>query len=278
MVGMGAANPEKPDYQMGEACLLDQLLGQYMAHVAGLGYLLDEEHVHKALKSVLHYNYIPDLSEHECVQRTYALNDEGGVLVASYPRGKRPEIPFPYFAETWTGEEYQFAAHLAFEGMTAEAQAVVESARLRHDGERRNPWNEPECGYHYARAMSAWALIIALSGFHYSGVDRRLTLTPRVRAENFRCFWSVPSGWGRFSQTMTPTSHAVEVEALEGSMAVARLAFAGNGKAARKKVSARLGQEALPATLREEGKLRVVAFEREVRIVPGQSLSVLLRA
>ena len=37
LVGMGAANPDKPDYQMGEACLVDQLLGQYMAHVAGLG-------------------------------------------------------------------------------------------------------------------------------------------------------------------------------------------------------------------------------------------------
>ena len=278
MVGMGAANPQKPDYQMGEACLVDQLLGQYMAHVAGLGYLLDEEHVHKTLKSVFHYNYIPDLSEHEAVQRTYALNDEGGVLVASYASGKRPEIPFPYFAEVWTGEEYQFAAHLVFEGMTTEAQAVVESARLRHDGERRNPWNEPECGHHYARAMSAWTLIVALSGFHYSGVDRKLTLTPRVRAQNFRCFWSVPSGWGRFSQTVTAASHTVEVETLEGSMAVASLALGGNGKAARKRVSARLGKEPLAATLREEGKLRLVAFDREVRIVPGLSLAVSLRA
>jgi hypothetical protein len=249
-----------------------------MAHVAGLGYLLDEEHVHKTLKSIFHYNYVPDLSEHETVQRTYALNEEGGVLVASYPSGKRPEIPFPYFAEVWTGEEYQFAAHLIFEGMTAEAQAVIESARLRHDGERRNPWNEPECGHHYARAMSAWALMVALSGFHYSGVERKLTLTPRLRAQNFRCFWSVPSGWGRFSQTLSAASHSVEVETLEGSMTVASLALGGNSKAARKRVAARLGQEALAATLREEGKLRVVAFEREVRIVPSQLLSITLRA
>jgi hypothetical protein len=77
---------------------------------------------------------------------------------------------------------------------------------------------------------------------------------------------------------MTPNSHAVEVESLEGSMTVARLALGGNSRAARKKVSARLGQDDLAATLREEGKLRVVAFEREARIVPGQSLSVLLRA
>src|SRR5438105_5101627 len=45
LVGMGSATPQKPDYQMGEACLIDQLLGQYMAHVTNLGYLLDEEHV-----------------------------------------------------------------------------------------------------------------------------------------------------------------------------------------------------------------------------------------
>ncbi|PYV28977.1 MAG: hypothetical protein DMG24_00535 [Acidobacteria bacterium] len=113
-VGMGAGNPESPDYQMGEACLADQLLGQYMAHVAGLGYLLDEGHVRKTLRSVFEHNYRSDLSEHECVQRTYALNDEGGVLVATYPLGKRPEIPFPYFGEVWTGLEYQLAAHLAF--------------------------------------------------------------------------------------------------------------------------------------------------------------------
>jgi hypothetical protein len=228
------------------------------------------------VKSVFRYNYVPDLSEHECVQRTYALNDDGGVLVASYASGKRPEIPFPYFAESWTGEEYQFAAHLVFEDMTTEAQAVVESARLRHDGERRNPWNEPECGHHYARAMSAWALVVALSGFHYSGVDRKLTLTPRLRTQSFVCFWSVPSGWGKFSQTTNAASHRVEVEVQEGSLTVASLALAGDGIVARKKVSAHLGREVLPATLREEAKLRVVAFDQQVRIVPGQSLVVSL--
>jgi len=278
LVGMGAANPEKPDYQMGDACLVDQLLGQYMAHVAGLGYLLGEEHVRKAMASVYRYNYVPNLSEHECVERTYALNDDGGVLVASYPHGKRPEIPFPYFAESWTGEEYQFAAHLVFEGMSTEAQAVVESARLRHDGERRNPWNEPECGHHYARAMSAWALVVALSGFRYSAVDRKLTLTPRLRPQNFRSFWSAPSGWGQFTQSISAANHTVGVQAQEGSLALTSLAVAGNGKVTRKTASARLGEESLSANLREDGKLRVVVFDREIRVEPAQPLTVILRS
>jgi hypothetical protein len=68
------------------------------------------------------------------------------------------------------------------------------------------------------------------------------------------------------------------VETLEGSMTLTSLALAGNGKALRKSVSALLGQAPLDATLREEGKLRVVTFDREIRIVPGNSLSVNLRA
>jgi uncharacterized protein (DUF608 family) len=278
MVGMGAADPQKPDYQMGDACLVDQLVGQYMAHVSGLGYLLNEQHVKQTLKSIFRSNYLPDMSEHETFQRTFALNDEAAVVIGSYPQGKRPEIPFPYYSEVMTGFEYQFGGHLIYEGMLTEGLTVAESVRLRHDGERRNPWNEPECGHHYARAMSAWALIVALSGFRYSGVERKLTLSPRLNAPTFRCFWSVPGGWGRFSQTVTAPSHTVEVEAVEGALPVTSLALGGNGKRTRKRVSARLGTESLAATLREEAKLRLVTFGREARIVPGQTLSVELHA
>jgi hypothetical protein len=60
-------------------------------------------------------------------------------------------------------------------------------------------------------------------------------------------------------------------------MAVTSLALGGNGKRMRKKVSAQIGTESLAATLREEGKLRLVAFDREVHIVPGQTLAVKLQ-
>jgi non-lysosomal glucosylceramidase len=38
---MGADDPETPELQLGEGCLLDQLMGQYLADVAGLGPLVD---------------------------------------------------------------------------------------------------------------------------------------------------------------------------------------------------------------------------------------------
>jgi uncharacterized protein (DUF608 family) len=275
-VGMGAGNTLKPDYQMGDACLADQLLGQMQAHVAGLGYLLDEAHVRTTLKSVYKYNYRPNLSEHVDLQRTYALNDEGGVLVATYPLGKRPEIPFPYFGEIWTGLEYQLAASLAFEGMMTEALNIVESARRRFDGERRNPWNEPECGHHYARALASWGCFVAWSGFRYAAPQRELTLMPRTRRQAFRCFWSVPSGWGSFIHALKPQEQRVEVRVAEGAIAVARLAVNGLNKGQFTKVSVRLGRNALKADLKQEAQRRVVTFEREVALTPGHPLEVVL--
>ncbi|MGO8785975.1 MAG: GH116 family glycosyl-hydrolase [Terriglobia bacterium] len=277
-VGMGAGNSLKPDYQMGNACLVDQLLGQLHAHVVGLGYLVDESNVRTTLKSLYKYNYRPNLSEHVDLQRTYALNDEGGVVVATYPRGKRPEIPFPYFGEIWTGLEYQFAAALAFEGMTTEALAVVESARRRFDGERRNPWNEPECGHHYARAMASWACFAAWSGFRYSAPEREIVVMPRTRRQAFRCFWSVPSGWGNFTHTLKPQGQRVEVQVAEGSIAVQRVAVNGLAKGPFSKASARLGTDSLSATLKTEPARRVINFEREVSVTPGNPLEITLTA
>jgi len=273
-VGMGAADTLTPDYQMGDACLTDQLLGQYMAHVAGLGYLVDEDHVRKALRAIFRYNYKHDLRAHEAVQRTYALNDEAGVLVASYGPGKRPPIPFPYYAEIWTGMEYQFAAHLIYEGMVKEGLTVVGSARRRHDGERRNPWNEPECGHHYARAMSSWALLLALSGFHYSAVDRQLTLVPRIKTTPFRGFWSVPSGWGTFAQSRAAREQQVSVEAHEGKLALARLLLQQAKQGRGEKVLVRLGSEPIAATLRAEPPTFVITLAREIQITPQEALEV----
>jgi len=273
---MGAANTLAPDYQMGDACLADQLLGQMQAHVAGLGYLLQEAHVRATLKSVYKCNYRPNLSEYVGLQRTYGLNDEGGVVVATYPLGKRPEIPFPYFGEIWTGLEYQLAASLAFEGMTAEALNIVESTRRRFDGERRNPWNEQECGHHYARALASWACFVAWSGFRYNAPQRELTLMPRTGRQAFRCFWSVPSGWGSFTHTLKPQGQGVQVQVAEGSIAVQRLAVNGLTKGQFSKVSARLGTEQLRADLRQEPQRRVVALEREIAVTPKQPLEVVL--
>ena len=64
----------------------------------------------------------------------------------------------------WTGIEYMSASHMIMRGLVDEGLDIVRAARDRHDGSRRNPWNDIECGSYYARSMSAWQLVNAWSG------------------------------------------------------------------------------------------------------------------
>jgi uncharacterized protein (DUF608 family) len=177
---MGADDPEHPQYQMGDGCLVDQLLGQYLADVAGLGPLLEPAHIRKTLESIYRYNHKTDVSDHACVQRTYVLNDEAALLVCDYGKGERPVIPFPYYAEAWTGLEYIAAALFFSHGLAGCGYECATAVRRRYDGVRRNPWDEPECGHHYARAMSSWSGMLTLSGFRYRGPEGLVSAVPRA--------------------------------------------------------------------------------------------------
>ncbi len=193
-------------YQYGTGCLSDQVFGQFLCHVAGLGRILPEDHVKKALESVYRYNFKQGFRDHFCAFRVYALEDESGLLTCSWPHGGRPKLPFIYADEVWTGIEYQVAAHLVYEGFVDEGLAVAKAVRDRHDGYRRNPWNEVECGHHYVRAMSSWALLTALSGFSCDMAAGTLSFDPPFHPEDFSCFWSTGRAWGTYSQTLDPAT------------------------------------------------------------------------
>ncbi len=214
---------DAPKYQLGKGCLSDQMIGQWYARMLRLGDLFDPENVRRALQSVFRYNWKGDLSEHANPQRIYALNDEAGLLLASWPHGGRPMFPFPYSDEVWTGIEYQVASHLIYEGFMEEALAIVKGVRDRYDGTRRNPWNEFECGNHYARAMSSYALLLALADFFYSAPHGLLRFAPRVYPDQFSCFFSVDSGWGVVRQHLTPAYRRAEAEVWRGSLRVKEL-------------------------------------------------------
>ena len=211
---MGADDPEHPEYQVGKGCLVDQLLGQSLADVCSLGPLLKPENIRRTLQSIYKYNFKNPVAEHDNVQRTFVLNDEAALIVCDYARGARPRIPFPYFAEVFTGLEYATAAHMLFAGLTAEGLGCIAATRRRYDGERRNPWDEAECGHHYARAMAAWSGVVALSGFHYNA--GKLTISPSSRLTEFRSFWATGTGWGVFTKRAGKT----EVKVLSGHLPV----------------------------------------------------------
>ena len=113
---MGAADLSDPAYQIGAGCLVDQLVGQYMAHICGLGYLVKPAHVRKALRSVYKYNRRKNFHNHFNNMRSYVLGDESALLMCAYPRGNRPRQPFPYATEVMTGFEYTAAVGMLYEG------------------------------------------------------------------------------------------------------------------------------------------------------------------
>ena len=275
--GMGAADTEHPTFQLGDGCLADQLVGQYSAMIAGLGFLLDREHVRKTLESIYKYNFRRSLADHASVQRTYALNDEAGLLVCDYGRGKRPETPFPYFAEVWTGHEYSTAALMLYLGMTPQGLELIEAVRRRYDGERRNAWDEPECGYNYARPLASWSPILALSGFRYHGAEKNVTAQPRINPEKFSSFWSTAAAWGTFSQTIDWRSTSFTLSVIEGELPCRSVTLAkitGRGGASK----ANLGPGLVKHQLRQVGSETTFLFENELTLKKGDQLSLLRSA
>ena len=184
-------------YQLGNGCHIDQVIGAWHARVAGLGAVLDPDQVRRALEAIYSNNFRV-MRQHANVHRVFALNGERGVVIATWPHGGAPLVPVPYHGECMTGYEYQVASHMIYEGLVHEGLDIVEAISDRYDGRRRNPWNEIECGSHYARALSSYSLLLALSGFEFDLTRGYLGFYPRIHPGQFRSLWSVGSAWGRF--------------------------------------------------------------------------------
>jgi len=187
---------EGPKYQYGAGCLSDGVLGAWIALVCGVGEFLDAKKIASHLRAVHRHNLKRDLSAHANPQRpSYAAGSEGGLLLCTWPKGGELALPFVYSNEVWTGIEYQAAAHMISMGLVAEGLEIVRVCRDRYDGRVRNPFNEYECGHWYARAMSSYGLLQALSGARYDAVGKVLYLHPAVKGD-FRCFLSTATGYG----------------------------------------------------------------------------------
>ena len=126
------------------------------------------------------------------------MYDEAGSVICDYPEGaEKPKIPIPYCEETMTGFEYSFAGLLCSRGKIEDGIKVVKAIRDRFDGEKRNPWNEFECGSNYARSMASYALVPILSGFEYDMPQGHIGFNPYKKGD-FNCIWSVGESWGNF--------------------------------------------------------------------------------
>ena len=109
-------------------------------------------------------------------------------------------------------------------GLVEEGLDVVRAARDRHDGSRRNPWNDIECGSYYARSMSAWQLVNAWAGLSADLVAGRIGFAPKPQGD----FAAVLVG-RQWHWPADPACRETDLSVLGGSLDVSEIAVAGLG-------------------------------------------------
>lgn len=267
-------------YQIGGGLSIDAHLGPLWAQLYGVTVHgpLAWDRLDATLRAILRHNFTPSMREAANTWRVFAADDEAGTAMVSWPKGRRrPVIPIPYHSECMTGFEWAFATHLAWRGLVREAETVAAAIRARYDGAKRNPWNEIECGSNYVRAMAAFGLVQAFSGFRYDMTRGEIGFAPRLPGA-FSSFWSVGRAWGVYSRTAAGRER---IEVLFGSLTLRRLAVAGcgprhNGHAVAAPREHFILVRDLPGgrTVSERRELDVLVFARPLRLRAGDVLEL----
>jgi uncharacterized protein (DUF608 family) len=268
----------------GTGCEIDQVFGQSWAFQVGLPRIFPQKETLSALKSLWRYNFSPDVGPYRKIYkpgRWYALAGEAGLLMCTFPRndwdyaqakGKGPEWAAGYFNECMNGFEYQAAGHMIWEGLTMEGLAVTRAVHDRYHGSRRNPWNEVECGDHYARSMASYGVFIAACGFEYHGPKGHLAFDPRISPDDFRAAFTSAEGWGTFTQKTTGKKRVATVEIKWGNVRLAT--FALGAKAAPTSVRAQVDGKKVAVTNRFENGKVFITFASDIHLAKGQQLRV----
>ncbi len=184
-------------YQVAEGCIIDQLLADWHAVLIGSEGVFDKDKKKTALESLYKYNYKDSMRNVANMWRNFAINDESGTVICTYPEGARlPAIPVPYVDETMTGFEYSLAGLMIAEGYVTEGESMVKAIRDRYDGEKRNPWNEIECGSNYARSMASFALMPIYAGFTFDMTEKHIGFAPLSGKGKY--LFSVAESYGTF--------------------------------------------------------------------------------
>ena len=275
------AHPET--INSGTGCHIDQLLGQSWAWQVGLGRVVPEKEARTALHSLWRYNFSPDVGPYRAINkpgRWYAMPGEAGLLMTTFPRtdwnfakasGDRTKGSIAgYFNECMNGFEYQVAGHMIWEGLVLEGLAVTRAVHDRYAPLRRNPWNEVECGDHYARSMASYGVYLAACGFEYHGPSGHLGFSPRLTPENFRAAFTAAEGWGAFSQKAEVTGWTARVEVKWGRVRLKTLSL----DAPAGKVTAQVAGKELRLTSSLIGGRSTFSLDEDLILNDGESLTL----
>lgn len=217
---------------------------------------------------------------------------EAGLLMCSFPRsdwdysqakGKGPDWAAGYFNECMNGFEYQAAGHMIWEGVVTEGLAVTRAVHDRYHASRRNPWNEVECGDHYARSMASYGIFLAACGFEYHGPKRHLGFAPRVISRTagsqgtpFKCAFTTAEGWGTFSQQSADRAANCRILLKWGELRVRTIALAVPETAHPKNVKVTIAGRVAESSHSQSGSRLLITLAEEAEIRVNQAIEIRL--
>jgi non-lysosomal glucosylceramidase len=258
-------------------CEADQVYGQSWGHQVGLGRILPQKETKQALASLWKYNFAPDVGPYRKINggRWYAMAGEAGLVICTWPQ-VQGRVDFNYCSECWTGIEHHVAGHMLWEGMVLEGLAIERAVHDRYHPSKRNPWNEVECGDHYARAMSSYGVFVGACGFEYHGPRGTMAFAPRLTPENFRSAFTASEGWGTFAQTHDGSTQHASIEVKWGKLGLKTLTLTPVKAGSEGTVIAKLDGESVPLTTRQEDGRVMVDFHDRLTLTPGSKLRIVI--
>lgn len=236
--------PDFKNTNTNQGCHIDQLFGESLALQGGLPSVVPATQAEQALAALWKYNFAPDAGGFRNAMqqeipggRWYAMPGEPGTVMCTWPRGGADKAAgegvrgfVAYFNECWTGQEYQLAAHMIYQGkpgseLVEQGLAITRAVHDRHLPQLRNPYNEIECSDHYARALASYGVFLAVCGFKYHGPKGEIAFAPRITPENFRAPFTTAEGWGSFEQRQQDLVLEASLEVKYGQVALRQVSL-----------------------------------------------------
>ncbi len=268
------------NHQYADGCLSDQLFGQMWAHQLDLGHVYPEDKVKKALHSIWKYNWAPDVgvyNEKYKPFRWFISPGQPGLITCTWPKGDYLPDGTMYKNEVWTGIEYQVAANLIDEGYVTEGLAICKAIHERYQPGFLNPYNEIECGDHYARALASWAVYLALAGYKYNGPEGSVGFEPKITPHDFKAAFTFANGWAAFAQKRDPYKQVEDLTMRKGSLKLRRLDFTLDINKRAKGVEVKLDGNTIASSFKTRANAVTVDLGRKIEIKEGQNLEVAIK-
>lgn len=243
-----------------DGCLTDQLVGQWGLQWVGMGKIVDEQKIRKALKNILSMSY----------------TEQYGLVNCRWPGTKfvtklDDDIWVDQANTCWTGVELGFAAFLMYEGYYDEGVKVAANVDRRYT-KSGIYWSHVECGDHYNRPLSSWSIINAAAGF--SANRNHYTFAPNVPGEYIQLY--VSSAYSSMNYSHELFEKKIEVAVLWGELVADSLTFKNETMRAEdiKEISA-------DGTVIPKSRYKVehidggfkIRFEHEIRVAIGLKIN-----